>query len=85
MARAIARNKGSQQYDEYTPLNMSLENIYLAASEAVQHKKPPPQDSTKTQKQTGKFCQFHDAYGHTTNECRNLQDAVEELIRQNEL
>ena len=67
------------------PLNTSLENVYLATFNAVQYKKPAPKDSTEAQKQTGKFCRFHDSYGHTIDECRHLQDAIEKLFRQKKL
>ncbi|XP_057997721.1 uncharacterized protein LOC131176668 [Hevea brasiliensis] len=29
----------------------------------------------------GKFYRFHEDYGHTTNECRQLKDEIERLIR----
>lgn len=72
-------------YKEYTPLNTSLENIYLSTCNTFQYRKPRLKESTEEQKQTGKYCRFHEIYGHNTDECRHLHDAIEKLIRQKKL
>lgn len=69
-------------FDSYTPLNTSLENMYLQTCYTVQYKKPAPKPSSERQIQTEKFCRFHESYGHNTNECHHLQDLVEKLIRE---
>ena len=51
----------------------------------MQYKKPAPKPLTERQVQTGKFCRFHESYGHNTNECRHLQDLIEKLIRERKL
>ena len=51
----------------------------------MQYKKPAPRLSTEIQIQTGKFCRFHESYGHNTNECRHLQDLIEKLICEQKL
>ena len=72
-------------FDNYTPLNTSLENVYLQTCNTMQYKKPAPKPSMERQVQTGKFCRFHESYGHNTNECRHLQDLIEKLIRERKL
>ena len=57
-------------YNEYTPLNASLENIYLSTCNTFQYRKPRPKESTEEQKRTEKYCRFHGSYGHNTEECR---------------
>ena len=59
--------------------------MYLQTCNTVQYKKPAPKQSSERQIQTGKFCRFHESYGHNTNECRHLQDLVEKLIRERKL
>ena len=72
-------------FESYTPLNTSLENVYLQTCNTEQYKKPAPKRSSERQIQTGKFCRFHESYGHTTNDCRHLQDLIEKLIRERKL
>ena len=83
------QNRGPQRknpkFDSYTPLNISLEDLYLRTRNAIQYEKPAPRPSSERQIQTGKFCRFHEGYGHDTNECRHLQDLVEKLVREGKL
>lgn len=72
-------------YNEYTPLNASLENIYLSTCNTFQYRKPRPKESTEEKKRNGKYCHFHESYGHNIEKCRHLHDAIEKLIRQNKL
>lgn len=72
-------------HDTYTPLNASLENVYLSTCNTMQYRMPPSKDSMEKQKQTGKYCQFHECYGHNMNECRHLQDIIEKLIWERKL
>ena len=87
------RNRGSdpskrprfQTYENYSPLNDTLENIYLDTYNVLQYKRPPPRDSTEKEMATGKFCLFHGTHGHSTNECRHLRDVIEKLLREGKL
>lgn len=71
--------------EDYTALNDTPKNIYLAAQETEEYKKPPRREATEQQKHSGKFCRFHERHGHNTNECRYLKNLIEELIRDNKL
>ena len=83
------QNRGPQRknlmFDSYTPLNTSLKDLYLQTRNTIQYEKPAPRPSSERQIQTGKFCRFHEGYGHNTNECHHLQDLVEKLVRERKL
>lgn len=49
------RFKGVGRYDMYTNLTDTTENIYLATQATMPYKKPPVNQSTDKQRQTGKF------------------------------
>lgn len=72
-------------FDRYTPLNMSLENVYLQTCNTGQYKKTASKPLSEKQIQTGKFYRFHDCYDHNTNECRHLWDIIKKLIRDRKL
>ena len=57
----------------------------MDAYEVLQNKRPPPRESTEKERETGKFCLFHQIHGHSTNECRHLRDVVERLLREGKL
>ncbi|KAK2437304.1 hypothetical protein QL285_022212 [Trifolium repens] len=72
----------------YHPLNASREHILLECFDTefkegnIKFPKPgvakPGQDKTK-------WCRYHRAHGHITEECIHLKDAIETLIRQGSL
>ncbi|XP_071714431.1 uncharacterized protein [Rutidosis leptorrhynchoides] len=58
----------------------------LSTENAAQGIKPPPKLSNKgKQKDTSKFCDFHNDYGHETDECIQLRIAIEEAVRSGKL
>lgn len=36
---------------------------------------------TSSGRDKSKFCRFHVGYGHTTDECPNLKDEIEKLVK----
>ena len=70
---------------DLTPLNDTPKNIYLATKDTVDYPKPPQLRMGKDSASNGKFCLYHNQPGHDTNECRHLKNAIEELVRQNQL
>ena len=46
---------------------------------------PKPISTLAERRDKSKYCRFHQVHGHCTNECRQLKDQVENLIRQGKL
>ncbi|KAK2409752.1 hypothetical protein QL285_045156 [Trifolium repens] len=74
------------KFTNYTPLNAPRERI-LAEVSAAEFKKHgirfPKQIPAKPGVDKGKYCRFHRSYGHVTEDCVHLKDAIEILIQQN--
>ena len=68
------------RHEDYTNLNDTSENIYLATQETEEYKKPPKREANEQQKRSGKFYYFYKTHGHNTNECRHLKDLIKGLI-----
>ncbi|XP_061351536.1 uncharacterized protein LOC133296547 [Gastrolobium bilobum] len=47
--------------------------------------RPPPIQSRYVQTNKTKWCEFHRGYGHHTDDCYNLQNVIERLIKEGEL
>ena len=70
------RNRGNdsqrrtrpRSFENYTPINDTLENIFVDSYDVLQHKRPPPRDSTEKERETRRFCLFHQTHGHSTND-----------------
>ncbi|KAK2389826.1 hypothetical protein QL285_063389 [Trifolium repens] len=73
------------KFTNYTPLNAPRERI-LAEVSAAEFKKHgirfPKQIPTKPGVDKGKYCRFHRSYGHVTEDCVHLKDAIEILFQQ---
>jgi len=75
----LPRNK----YDDYTPLNTSRSRILREVMHTELKERPPPIKSKF--KNRSKRCEFHKDFGHDTEECVNLRDAIEKLVREGRL
>ena len=64
---------------EFTPLNDTIENIFRATKGTIAYPVPERMQVKDAAMKSGKFCQFHDQLGHSTNECRHLRSLVERL------
>ena len=71
--------------ESFTPLNETPERIFLATKETTHYPDPPRMKVRGKTAKNGKFCRFHNQPGHDTNECRDLQIIIEELIKKNQL
>ncbi|XP_062111567.1 uncharacterized protein LOC133823020 [Humulus lupulus] len=49
----------------------------------IPYRRPPPMRKDVNRRDMTKFCQFHNDYGHETNEYNHLKEEIEFLIRQN--
>jgi hypothetical protein len=75
-------------FSVYTPLNASREHILTECYNSEFKEagiKFPKQPPVKPGQDKTKWCRYHRAYGHVTEECIHLKDAIEALIRQGHL
>ncbi|XP_061360619.1 uncharacterized protein LOC133304584 [Gastrolobium bilobum] len=70
---------------EFTPLNTSRAQIFKEVMLAEMRNVPrsPPIQSKFPDKT--RWCEFHRGYGHYTNDCFNLQNVIERLIKEGKL
>ncbi|XP_057740380.1 uncharacterized protein LOC130957552 [Arachis stenosperma] len=74
----------SRKYHNYTPLRVSLVDVYR---EICHTEKLPPHRPIKHKKAGSQteYCEYHKLYGHSTNECYDLKNAIEKLAREGRL
>ncbi|MED6223973.1 hypothetical protein PIB30_079376 [Stylosanthes scabra] len=71
-----------QKFDNYTPLVASITEIYHQVSEkGVLPKAIPLKGRTQNAKNRSLYCDYHQGYGHKTQDCYDLKDAIEQAIR----
>ncbi|XP_060974155.1 uncharacterized protein LOC133039311 [Cannabis sativa] len=71
----------SPQYTQYTELTDSQERVYFATRKNTHYRRPPPLYKDSSRRDPNKRCKYHNDIGHNTNECKNLKDEIENLIR----
>ena len=74
----------ASKYHEYKPLNVSLSEMFREVGQVERFPKPK---ILKMRANTNKslFCEYHNGFGHRTEDCYDLQDAIEQLIREGRL
>ncbi|KAL2251632.1 UNVERIFIED_CONTAM: Retrovirus-related Pol polyprotein from transposon [Sesamum indicum] len=70
------------KYHNYTPLPMSREKALMMVENADVLKWPRHTRYTPSKKFSNKYCRFHRERGHNTEECFQLKDEIERLMRQ---
>ncbi|KAL2253131.1 UNVERIFIED_CONTAM: Retrovirus-related Pol polyprotein from transposon opus [Sesamum indicum] len=70
------------KYHNYTPLPMSREKALMMVENADVLKWPRHTRYTPSKKFSNKYCRFHRERGHNTEECFQLKDEIERLVRQ---
>ncbi|KAM6577561.1 hypothetical protein CsatB_029398 [Cannabis sativa] len=69
------------QYTQYTELSDSQERVYFATRQNTHYRRPQPLYKDSSRRDPSKRCEYHNDIGHSTNECKNLKDEIENLIR----
>ncbi|XP_062112954.1 uncharacterized protein LOC133824104 [Humulus lupulus] len=64
----------------YTELTDTRENIFVVNKNQVPLRRPDGMRHQRTNRNSNKFDRFHRDVGHTTEECRQLNDEIEGLI-----
>ena len=71
--------------DRSTPLIMLVDKILTQIKDDHYLKWPRPLHSSPNVCDKKKYCRFHKNHGHNTEDCRDLKEQVEELIRKGRL
>lgn len=75
------RGQGSRQgNDRYTPLTKTPREIF--ATERANFPKPPPMRTAEDKRIGSGYCDYHGQKGHTTNECVQLKQLIEKLVKE---
>nr|XP_025679639.1 uncharacterized protein LOC112779552 [Arachis hypogaea] len=89
-AREEAPNKAPRpfprvgKFANYTPLTLPIVEVYQQIAEKGILPKPRPlKDRTGGNKNL--YCDYHKGYGHQTQDCFDLKDALEQAIREGKL
>uniref|UniRef100_A0A803Q2Y7 Retrotransposon gag domain-containing protein n=1 Tax=Cannabis sativa TaxID=3483 RepID=A0A803Q2Y7_CANSA len=73
----------TSKFTTFSVLIHDLETIYATTQSIVPYKKPSPMKKDVSKRDMSKFRRFHANYDHDTNECNNLKQKIEFLIRKN--
>ncbi|KAL2238352.1 UNVERIFIED_CONTAM: Transposon Ty3-G Gag-Pol polyprotein [Sesamum indicum] len=76
------REQYQRKYQKYTPLNTTRAKALLMLERKDVLRWPKPTRATPARKNSHKYCRFHRERGHDTDECYQLKDEIERLIRQ---
>ncbi|XP_025611963.1 uncharacterized protein [Arachis hypogaea] len=72
------------KFTNYTPLTLPIMEVYQQIAENGILSKPRPlKDRTRGNKSL--YCDYHKGYGHQTQDCFDLKDALEQAIRDGKL
>ncbi|XP_015959480.1 uncharacterized protein LOC107483370 [Arachis duranensis] len=73
-----------RKFANYTPLTLPIIEVYQQIAEKGILSKPRPlKDRTGANKSL--YCHYHKGYGHQTQDCFDLKDALEQAIRDGKL
>ncbi|XP_056688460.1 uncharacterized protein [Spinacia oleracea] len=73
------RRESRGLFDNYTPLNTPQTTIYNINNKMDGWKRRPPMQSRE--RNVKKLCDFHNEHGHLTEDCRDLKDNIEDMVR----
>ena len=79
------KESSSARSQQYTPLNMPLEQVLMQINDDPSLKWPEKMKGDPNKCNRNKYCRFHKDYGHDTDECFGLKQQIENLIRQGKL
>ncbi|XP_015955536.1 uncharacterized protein LOC107479935 [Arachis duranensis] len=73
-----------RRYHSYTPLKVSLVDVYREICNIERLPLPRPIKNKKGGSR-GDYCEYHKMYGHSTNDCYDLKNVIERLAREGRL
>ena len=75
----------SARNQQYTPLNVPLEQVLMQIKDDPSLKWPEKMKGDPNKRNRNKYCCFHRDHGHDIDECFDLKQQIENLIRQGKL
>ena len=78
--RKVGSSSGRSQH--YMPLNAPLDQVLIQIKDDPSLKWPEKMKGDLNKRNKNKYCHFHRDHGHDTNECFDLKQQIENLIRQ---
>ncbi|MBT0647211.1 hypothetical protein KJJ93_29910, partial [Escherichia coli] len=70
-----------RQFGEYTPLWVPISEVFLEIKRKGLVQWPKRMTSNPGYRDNRRYYEFYKDIGHTTNECPDLKNAIEELIK----
>ena len=68
-----------RRFHYYTPLNVSLANLYKEVRQVERFPKPKV-IRLRANTNRSLFCEYHNGFGHKTEDCYGLRDTIDQLI-----
>ena len=81
--RGVRRGSPPERFRNYAPLNASITQVLMEVREQLP--RPERMRMHLGKHNPNKFCLYHRDHGHDTEECIQLRDEIEELIRRGRL
>ncbi|GJW95597.1 hypothetical protein Tco_0175269 [Tanacetum coccineum] len=82
-------NRGQEGADggerQVHPLTNDPKEIQILATEGSNFPKPPPMRTPEEQRVGNGYCEYHRQKGHTTNECVQLRQLIDKLVKEGRL
>ncbi|XP_024022056.1 uncharacterized protein LOC112091801 [Morus notabilis] len=72
-------------YASYHQLTVGVEEVFNQVGRGNLLRRPEPMRSDPSRRNQKKYCRFHGDVGHHTNDCANLKDEIERVIREGRL
>ncbi|XP_073153296.1 uncharacterized protein [Henckelia pumila] len=70
------------KFTSFTPLRMGKTQTMRICEEKRLLQRPPWSEQGPRRPKSDKYCDFHNKYGHNTNDCRQLEQEIERIIQQ---
>ena len=70
---------------KFAPLVMPVDQILMEIRDEPSLKWPRPLHLSPSMRDKRTYCRFHKDHGHYTEDCRDLKEQIEELIRKGKL
>ena len=80
-SQAVQLVDQSVSYRQYTPLKISMEELYKRIEGRGLLYPPAPITKPAHRRDKSRFCKFHNTHGHTISQCHDLKIQVEDLVR----